>query len=172
MVKKVTKRTPKAQKLRCVEGEEVEEIVRLDLEKLLPGCYIVQKRGQEGGVDIFLINGKILECEVKSALRYRWARTRVKGGYEYRSVINTFTIKPEDYQVADFFAFVIKEVDDNLDWDRTQPIKIHYIDTDVLIEHIKHKKAYKLKKQVYLNVKMAELMEPLDPRTKAFCDGV
>jgi hypothetical protein len=130
-LQKIT-RTAEQQRERIYEGNAIQKLVKKHLEGQMTEINIFKniKVYPSEGIDIRMKNGKTINIEVKSARQ--WEHD-VKGKRRGR-----FWIKPDDFK-ADFFAFVVKQVDERLAWDESKPIQIQYVRTKDLIAYLKSK---------------------------------
>ena len=145
-------RTPEQQRERTYEGNEIQKIVKMDLERYMSEINVTKKIRvyPSEGIDIRLKNGKTITIEVKSARQ--WEHT-VKGRIHGR-----FWIKPDDFK-AEYFAFVVKDVDEQFLWDRSKPVQIHYVETKSLIDYLKSKfKAEFEKKRLNFKLSITEML--------------
>lgn len=133
-------RTSEQQAERKYEGDEVQNIVKGDLEQYITKMGIVRKINvyPSEGIDIKVKNGETINIEVKSARQWERDLDKKRRG--------RFWIKPDDFR-ADYFAFVVKPVNEQFQWDRSEPVTIHYIQTKKLVEYLKSKPKYQFEKQ-------------------------
>jgi hypothetical protein len=136
------------QRWRKLEGSQAERIIETELLQMLPIGYRSIINPNEG-IDIFLVNRHILNVEVKSAKAKTYEK--VKGEKKVIERMGRFTLKESDYLTADFFAFVIKEVDPKtLRW--TKRYKVKYVRTRDIQEYLKKRGLFG-KTQVKLSIK-------------------
>lgn len=142
----MTKKTPKRQARRKVQGTIIERMVEKDI---LEHTHRNQKTkiNTKEGIDIFVRNGVRLDVEVKSAN----AKTLYKdkyGNYKFRT--GRFLLKINDYINADLFAFAIKEVNEKGKW--TGSIDINYIKAETICEYLKDRGLYKKRENVKIGI--------------------
>ena len=140
-------KTRRAQGLRKSEGSEAENIVRDILKQHLPRHYSISINRNKG-IDLYVTDGKIFNVEVKSAKEKIFQNRKGKRAPR----VGTFQLKPEDYQHADFFGFVIKKVDDRLSW--TGKTDVIFVDRKNIVKYIKQKN--KFGKPVKISIRQLE----------------
>lgn len=132
-------KTPETQSQRKKEGLVVEEFARDDLLGKIPKEFQITINPNEG-IDLYLHDGIILNVEVKGANRFEHAPKNKTG-----KTTGRFTIKALDYTTSDFFAFLVKEVDDDFQWKMDEPRKFIYVGSDTFREFLikRHKRIHK-----------------------------
>jgi len=142
----MTKKTPKRQARRKVQGTQIEHLVENDIIRHKHKNQNT-KINTKKGIDIFVRNGIRLDVEVKSAKEKTLYRDK-NGNYRFRT--GRFLIKMNDYINADLFAFAIKEVNAKGKWNGN--IDINYIKSETICDYLKDRGLYKKRENVKIGI--------------------
>jgi len=157
---RVSPRSRTQQAARKDEGTAIERFVKKELQKKFPKKNI--EINSNAGIDLFLKNGISVKVEVKSAREIIPINSK---GKRVGQRAGLFTIKQDDYLEARMFAFVVKPVNQQLNWDKDKPLKINYIAAESIRMLLKAQGKFKKSAQTQLSVKTMRSLEKMDLKT-------